>query len=179
MGFLFGSWTLLSSERSARLSAAPRSRCGLPPLQCLTQYFIPSGAASPSSSTFPWALPCHRMAVVLELPLLWHHSPSHLPSALRSPWPVTSPRNLLVSFTDFTALDFSSVLTYLPHTSLGAAREQGCPCHVFTGTSLEGYRPDNDCGFIVLATNGQLHSCQSHILLSAWYPQKLGILKCH
>lgn len=110
MGFLFGSWTLLSSERSARLSAAPRSRCGLPPLQCLTQYFIPSGAASPSSSTFPWALPCHRMAVVLELPLLWHHSPSHLPSALRSPWPVTSPRNLLVSFTDFTALDCSSVL---------------------------------------------------------------------
>lgn len=177
MGSLFGSWTLPSSARSARLSAAPRSRCDPLPLRCLTQHFIPSGAASPSSSIFPRALPRHRMAVVLELPLLWHRSPSHLPSALRSPWPVTSPRNLLVSFTDFTTLDCSSVLTCLPHTSLGAAREQGCSCHMFTGMSLEGYRPDNDCGFVALATNGHLHSCQSHILLSAWYPQKLGILK--
>ena len=103
---LFCYWTLLSSVRSLRLSDAPRSRCDPPPLQGLTQHFIPLGAASPSSPVFPQALLRCHMAVALELPLLCRCSPSHLPSALRAPWPVTSP-------TDFITPACSSVLSCL------------------------------------------------------------------
>lgn len=73
----------------------------------------PLGNSLPILPRFPGALLRRCMAVGLELPLLCRGSPSHLPSALRSPWPVTSPRNLLESFADFTAPDCSSVLACL------------------------------------------------------------------